>query len=156
MWFTDSHLGCKGTTSKSCRAWSSTYQLHVIYRLLIDLRSVYPCTHLSLSINLSSIYLSIIFICHLLFINHLSIMFYQSTIVYHFSVYLLKSMYLYVYFHMYTLCFKTSSIYPFIIAPSLYKCFKKNHLSVHLSIHPPNHHLSYFYHLYINLPLIFP
>lgn len=149
MWFTDSHLDCKGTTSKSCRAWSCTYQLHVIsstYRSTICL-SVYPFIF---------IYLSIIFICHLLFINHLSIMFYQSTIVYHFSIYLSKSMYLYAYFRIYTLCFKTSSIHPFIIAPSLYKCFKKNHLSVHLSIHPPNHNLSYFYHLYINLPLIFP
>lgn len=114
MWFTDSHLSCKGTTSKSCRAWSSTYQLHVIYRLLINLRSVYPCTHLSLSINLSFIYLSFLSVT-----CYLSIIFLLCSINLPLSI-----TFLFIYWNL-CIC-----MYTFV--STLY--VSRHHLSIHLSL----------------------
>lgn len=113
VWFTDTHLGCEGTTSKNLHGLiiylQSTCYLSSIYRSMICL-SMYPFIFIYLSVYL--------YIYHF----YLPLSIYQSSFyyilsIYHclsFSFYLSKSMYLYYTF--------VSTLY-----------VSRHHLSIHLS-----------------------
>lgn len=126
------HLGCKGTISKkNYMVWLSAYHLHVIYHLHVSLSSVYPYVHLSLSIYHLPIYLSTTFPIYLS-ILHLHLPIYRCL---SFSIYLPTFMCLCIYFHVYNLSFKTSSIHPFIIDhPSINALKTITYLSTYLCI----------------------